>query len=87
MENRVLLAVVGSMLALGLSTAQAEGMGNGSAAKGNMEKCFGIAKAGHNDCSSIKALIPVLDRRLAMEIRWILSRFQKGPATKFLVEL
>ncbi|MDA8416298.1 MAG: DUF2282 domain-containing protein [Betaproteobacteria bacterium] len=55
MENRVLLAVVGSMLALGLSTAQAEGMGNGSAAKGNMEKCFGIAKAGHNDCSSNKS--------------------------------
>lgn len=55
MDNRVLLAVVGSMLALGLSTAQAEGMGNGAMAKGNMEKCWGVAKAGHNDCSSNKS--------------------------------
>lgn len=55
MENRVLLAVVGSMLALGLNAAQAEGMGNGAMAKGGMEKCWGVAKAGHNDCSSNKS--------------------------------
>jgi uncharacterized membrane protein len=52
MNNRQILSVaIGSLLAVGL-------VGNASAADkkmDNMEKCFGIAKAGANDCSSNKS--------------------------------
>ena len=52
MNNRhILSAAVGSLLALGLAS------GNASAAdkKMDMEKCYGVAKAGKNDCSSNKS--------------------------------
>ena len=49
MENhqKLLSVAIGSLLALGLA-------GNASAAdkKAEMEKCYGIAKAGMNDCGS-----------------------------------
>ena len=51
MNNHQILSVaIGGLLALGLT-------GNASAAdkKMDMEKCFGIAKAGMNDCSSNKS--------------------------------
>ena len=51
MDNRQILSVaIGGLLALGLA-------GNASAAekKMEMEKCFGVAKAGMNDCSSNKS--------------------------------
>ena len=53
MNNRqILSAAIGSLLALGL-------VGNASAEPKkmdkNMEQCFGIAKAGMNDCSSNKS--------------------------------
>ncbi|MFZ5524294.1 MAG: DUF2282 domain-containing protein [Pseudomonadota bacterium] len=52
MENhqKLLSIAIGGLLALGLA-------GNASAAdkKVEMEKCFGIAKAGMNDCSSNKS--------------------------------
>jgi uncharacterized membrane protein len=49
-NNQILSVAIGSLLALGL-------VGNASAAdkKMEMEKCFGIAKAGMNDCSSNKS--------------------------------
>ncbi len=53
MNNRhILSAAIGSLLVLGLAS------GNASAAdkKMEMEKCFGIAKAGMNDCSSNKSV-------------------------------
>ena len=51
MNNRQMIsAAIGSLLVLGLTA------GNANAAdKMNMEKCFGIAKAGKNDCSSNKS--------------------------------
>jgi uncharacterized membrane protein len=52
MNNRhILSAAIGSLLVLGLTS------GTASAAdkKMDMEKCFGVAKAGMNDCSSNKA--------------------------------
>lgn len=51
MNNRqIISAAIGSLLALGLaSTAHAAGK------KTDMEQCFGIAKAGKNDCSSNKS--------------------------------
>lgn len=52
MNNRhVLSAAIGSLLVLGLAS------GNVYAAdkKVSMEKCFGVAKAGKNDCSSNKS--------------------------------
>ena len=52
MDNRnILSAAIGGILALGLIS------GSASAAdkKVEMEKCFGIAKAGMNDCSSNKS--------------------------------
>ncbi len=51
MQNRQILSVaIGSLLALGL-------VGTASAAdkKMDMEKCYGVAKTGMNDCSSNKS--------------------------------
>lgn len=49
-KQQVLSAAIGGLLALGLTA-------NASAAdkKVEMEKCYGIAKTGMNDCSSKKA--------------------------------
>ncbi|MFZ5502280.1 MAG: DUF2282 domain-containing protein [Pseudomonadota bacterium] len=51
MDNRhILSAAIGSLLVLGLVS------GNANAAdKKDMEQCFGVAKAGKNDCSSSKS--------------------------------
>jgi uncharacterized membrane protein len=52
MDNRrIITAAIGSLLMLGLAS------GNAMAAdkKMDMEKCFGVAKAGKNDCSSNKS--------------------------------
>ena len=50
-NNHILSAAIGSLLVFGLTS------GTASAAdkKMDMEKCFGVAKAGMNDCSSNKA--------------------------------
>ena len=49
-NHQILSAAIGSLLALGLvSNASAAGK------KVDMEQCFGIAKAGKNDCSSNKS--------------------------------
>ena len=50
-NTHILSAAIGSLLVMGLAS------GNVYAAdkKAEMEKCFGIAKAGMNDCSSNKA--------------------------------
>ncbi|MEQ1556278.1 MAG: DUF2282 domain-containing protein [Gallionella sp.] len=49
MSNQQLLSVaIGGLLALGL-------VGNAAAADAKMEKCYGVAKAGANDCGSKKA--------------------------------
>jgi uncharacterized membrane protein len=42
-----LAAAVGSLLAMGATTAVA-----GDAPKGEKEKCYGVAKAGQNDCAA-----------------------------------
>jgi len=47
-QQKLLSVAIGGLLALGLT-------GNASAADKNMEKCYGIAKAGMNDCGSKKA--------------------------------
>lgn len=52
MNNRHILSVaIGSLLVLGLATGSA----NAADKKVEMEKCFGVAKAGKNDCSSNKS--------------------------------
>lgn len=49
-KHQVLSVAIGGLLALGLA-------GNASAAekKAEMEKCYGVAKAGMNDCGSKKS--------------------------------
>jgi len=47
-QQKLLSVAIGGLLALGLA-------GTASAADKNMEKCYGIAKAGMNDCGSKKA--------------------------------
>lgn len=49
-KHQVLAVAIGGLLALGLA-------GNASAAdkKMEMERCYGVAKAGMNDCGSKKA--------------------------------
>jgi len=51
-NSQILSAAIGSLLVLGLAS------GNAMAAdkKTSNEKCFGIAKAGKNDCSSNKSV-------------------------------
>lgn len=52
MDNRrIITAAIGSLLMLGLVSGNA--MADDK--KMDMEKCFGIAKAGKNDCSSNKS--------------------------------
>ena len=49
-KNLALAAAVGSLLSMGLSaTAVAGEMGGDKAGK---EKCYGVAKAGKNDCAA-----------------------------------
>ena len=47
-QQKLLSVAIGGLLALGLA-------GTASAASKDMEKCYGIAKAGMNDCGSKKA--------------------------------
>ena len=52
MKNRhIITAAMGSLLMLGLASGNA--MADDK--KMEMEKCFGVAKAGKNDCSSNKS--------------------------------
>ena len=46
-STRLVTAAVSSLLALGLATGANEAL----AAK-KMEKCYGVVKAGHNDCQT-----------------------------------
>lgn len=48
-NSHILSAAIGSLLILGMASA------NAADKKMDMEKCFGIAKAGMNDCSSNKS--------------------------------
>ena len=50
-HHHMLSAAVGSLLILGL----AGGTANAGEKKSKMEECFGIAKAGMNDCASKKS--------------------------------
>jgi uncharacterized membrane protein len=45
MRNLALAAAVGSLLSMGMTTASA------AEDKADKEKCYGIAKAGKNDCA------------------------------------
>ncbi len=47
--NHMLSAAIGTLLVLGMASANAADKNMG------MEKCFGVAKAGKNDCSSNKS--------------------------------
>jgi uncharacterized membrane protein len=49
LKNVTIAAAVGSLLALGSITASA---GDDMAAAGGKEKCYGVAKAGKNDCGT-----------------------------------
>jgi uncharacterized membrane protein len=49
LKNVTIAAAVGSLLALGSMTASA---GDDMAAGASKEKCYGVAKAGKNDCAS-----------------------------------
>lgn len=47
-QQKLLSVAIGGLLALGLA-------GNANAASKDMERCYGVAKAGMNDCGSKKA--------------------------------
>ncbi|HUW76741.1 MAG TPA: DUF2282 domain-containing protein [Gallionella sp.] len=50
-NSQIISAAMGTLLVLGLAGVNA----NAAEKKMAMEKCFGIAKAGMNDCSSNKS--------------------------------
>ncbi len=45
-----------ALLATALATVCMAGIGNAQAADSAKEKCFGIAKAGQNDCASVNGV-------------------------------
>lgn len=49
-RQQVLISAVGGLLALGLA-----GAAGAAEHKADMEKCYGVARAGMNDCGSKKA--------------------------------
>ena len=49
-HHHILSAAIGGLLVLGLASGNA----NAGDKKSKMEECFGIAKAGMNDCASKK---------------------------------
>ena len=49
MNHNVISTAIASLLALGLAS------GSAMAAEKSMEKCFGVAKAGKNDCAGSKS--------------------------------
>jgi uncharacterized membrane protein len=49
-RRQILTSAIGGLLALGVVSMDAN-----AADMKNMERCWGIAKAGHNDCSSNKS--------------------------------
>lgn len=51
-RNRLMAAAAGSLLVVGLVSSGVQAAESG---KGRMEKCFGIARAGMNNCSSNKS--------------------------------
>ena len=48
-QNSAVSAAIGSLVALGLSVAATQ---SAYAAKEGMEKCYGVVKAGKNDCQT-----------------------------------
>jgi len=42
-----------ALIATALASACVAGLGTAHAADGDKEKCFGVAKAGQNDCASV----------------------------------
>ena len=50
-NEQIIRAAVASLLALGVTVASGQAL----AAKGDNEKCAGIAKAGQNDCGTSKS--------------------------------
>ena len=53
-KPNTLAAAIGSLLALGLASSNA-GTNHTKSIEENVEKCFGIAKAGKNDCAGNKS--------------------------------
>lgn len=67
-RNPAVTAAIGSLIALGLSTAATQ---NAFAAKEGMEKCFGIVKAGKNDCQTATSACAGTSTTDAQKDAWV----------------
>ncbi len=67
-KNPVLGAAIGSLIALGVSTAA---MQSAYAAKEGMEKCYGISKAGKNDCQTASSACAGTSTADAQKDAWV----------------
>ena len=70
--NKTRLLVASAMVtALGLSLAQSGQAGPAPKPKFDAEKCYGIAKAGKNDCQTANSSCAGTSRRDAQKDAWI----------------
>ncbi len=54
MKQKQISIALGSLLALGTLSVSAQTMGHDAPAPAGTEKCYGVAKAGKNDCGTSK---------------------------------
>lgn len=66
-RNPAVAAAIGSLIALGISTAATQN----AFAKGGMEKCFGIVKAGKNDCQTATSACAGTSTTDAQKDAWV----------------
>ena len=71
MTNTQLLVASAMVAALGMSLAQSGQAGPAPKPKFDAEKCYGIAKAGQNDCQTANSACAGTSRRDAQKDAWI----------------
>ena len=77
-NQQILSTAIGSLLILGLA-------GNATAADKSMEKCYGVAKAGANDCGGKRLGMLARVRQPKIVILTTSLHYPKAPATSSLM--
>jgi len=69
-------------IAAALSTALLAGAASQTYAQGNVEKCYGVAKAGKNDCQTATSSCAGTSKKDAQADAWL--SLPKGTCTKII---
>lgn len=81
MANKIAIAALGALLSVSLSTG-VNAKGKDKDAEKNVEKCYGIVKAGKNDCGSATAQCAGSSTKDGAKDAWIL--LPKGTCDKIV---